>query len=114
MTENTSMSESITMWRVNWSRQIERVECSKVTKKSVFLVVEPAWDGKMHRFSEPQRKNIGNNYHSYHRTWGDAHAALLKSAEDNLNSARLQLAMAQGEHGRIKGMKPPAGMEARS
>jgi len=112
MVENTPASESITMWRVNWSRQIERVECSKVTEKSVFLIAEPAWDGKMHRFSEPQRKNIGNKCHGYHRTWEDAHAALLKTAEDGLNSARLQLARAQGEHGRIKGMKPPADAEA--
>jgi hypothetical protein len=114
MTENTPASESITMWRVNSLRKIERVQCSKVTEKSVFLIAEPAWDGKMHRFSEPQRKNIGNKYHSYHRTWGDAYAALLKSAEDDLNSARLRLAGVQSEHERIKGMKPPIDMEAQS
>ncbi len=102
------------MWRVNRSKKIERVECSKVTEKSVFLIAEPTWDGKMHRFSKPQRENIRSGYRSYHRTWGDAHAALLKRAEDHLSSARLQLAMAQGEYGQIKGMKPPSDMEARS
>ena len=114
MTENTPASESITMWRVNRSAKIERVECSKITEKSVFVIAEPMWDGKMHRFLKPQRENIRTGYHSYHRTWGDAHAALLKSAEDNVNNARLQLAGAQGEHGRIKGMKPPTDMEAQS
>jgi hypothetical protein len=112
--ESTPASESITMWRVNSSRKIEQVECSKVTEKSVFIIAEPMWDGKMDRFLKPQRENMHSSYRSYHRTWGDAYAALLKSAEDDLNSARLRLARAQGEHGRIKGMKPPAGMEARS
>ncbi len=114
MTENTPASESITMWRVNSSRKIERVECSKVTEKSVFLIAEPTWDGKMHRFSKPQRENIRSGYRSYHRTWGDAHAALLKRAEDDLNNARLRLERAQGEHGRIKGMKPPSDMGLQS
>jgi len=102
------------MWRVNSSRKIQQVECSKVTEKCVFLVAEPTSDGRMYRFSNPQRENMHSSYRSYHRTWADAYAALLKSAEDDLNSARLRLARAQGEHGRIKGMKPPAGMEARS
>jgi len=108
MTENTLASESITMWRVNSSRKIEQVECSKVTEKSVFIIAEPTWSGKMHKFFKPQRESIRSSCRSYHRTWADAYAALLKSAEDDLNSARLRLARAQGEHGRIKGMKPPS------
>jgi hypothetical protein len=114
MTENTPASESITMWRVNRSKKIERVECSKVTEKSVFLIAEPTWGGEMRRSFKPRRENIRSSYCSYYRTWGDAYAALLKSAEDYLNSARLQLARAQGEHGRIKGMKPPTDMEVQS
>ena len=114
MAENTPASESITMWRVNSSRKIERVECSKVTEKSVFIIAEPSWDGKIHRFFKPQRENIRSGYRSYHRTWGEAHAALLKSTEDDLNNARLRLARAQGDYGRIKGMKPPTDVEVQS
>jgi hypothetical protein len=111
MTENTSASESTIMWRVSRSEKIERVECSKVTEKSVFIIAEPIRDGKMHRFLKPQRENMHSSYRSYHKTWGEAHAALLKSTEDDLNNARLRLARAQGDYGRIKGMKPPADEE---
>jgi hypothetical protein len=114
MTENTPASESITMWRVNSSRKIERVECSKVTEKSVFIIAEPSWDGKMHRFLKPQRENMHSSYRSYHKTWAEAHATLLAQAELSLHNARVRFQTAQGEHGRIKGMKPPADTEAQS
>jgi hypothetical protein len=100
------------MWRVNSSRKIEQVECSKVTEKSVFIIAEPIWDGKMHRFLKPQREDMHSSYRSYHKTWAEAHATLLAQAELSLHNARVQLQTAQGEHGRIKGMKPPADAEA--
>jgi hypothetical protein len=105
------MTAPITMWRVNSSRKIEQVECSKVTEKSVFIVAEPTWNGEMYRFKKPQRENIVSGYRSYHKTWADAHAALLAKAERGLAGARRNLEHAQGEHGRIKGMKPPADAE---
>lgn len=101
------------MWRL-FSGKIERVECSKVTEKSVFLIAEPDWKGLTKQLPKPRRESVHSRYCSYHRTWGDAHTALLKRAEDNVNNARLQLARAQGEHGRIKGMKPPIDMEVQS
>jgi hypothetical protein len=99
------------MWRVNLSRKIEQVECSKVTEKSVFIVAEPNWKGEMYRLGKPQRENIASGYRSYHKTWADAHAAMLAKAERELDAARCQLERAQGYHGRIKGMKPPADAE---
>lgn len=111
MTENTSTSESIAMWRVNSSRTIEKVECSKVTEKSVFLIAEPDWKGRMKQFAKPQRESIRSGRRSYHRTWGDAHAALLARAENEVVAARHALHRAQGEYGRIKGMKPPIDIE---
>jgi hypothetical protein len=114
MTENTPASESITMWRVGSSGGIERVECGGVAEESVFVVAEPSWDGKMRRFLRPRRENMHSSYRSYHKTWGEAHAALLKSTEDDLNNARLRLARVQGDYGRVKGMKPPTDMEVQS
>ena len=108
------MTAPIIMWRVNSSRKIEQVECSKVTEKSVFIVAEPNWKGEMYRLRKPQRENIASAYRSYHKTWADAHAALLAKAELELDAARSRLERAQNEHGRIKGMEPPADAEAQS
>jgi len=105
------VSAPIIMWRLNSSRNIEQVECSKVTEKSVFIVAEPMWNGEMYRFKKPQRENMVSGYRSYHKTWADAHAALLAKAERELVDARRKLEYAQGEHGRIKVMKPPADAE---
>ena len=106
------MTTPITMWRVNSSRKIEQVECSKVTEKSVFIVAEPNWKGEMYRLRKPQRENIASGYRSYHKTWADARAALLAKAVQDMAAARLNLQRAQGEHGRIQALKPPANAEA--
>lgn len=63
------------------------------------------------RFKIPHREQIRSGYRSYHKTWEYAHAELLAQAERRLASVRLQLERAQGEHNRIKGMKPPAEAE---
>lgn len=102
------MTTPITMWRVDSSGKIEQVECSKVTGKTVLIVAEPNWKGEMYRLRTPQRENIASRYRSYHKTWADAHAALLAKAAREVAAARLRLERAQGDHGRIKGMKPPA------
>ena len=99
----------IVMWRVRSSDRIARVECSKVTAKCVFLVAEPAWGGKTYRFKEPQREAMSGSYRSYHKTWAEAHQALLARVEAELASARYQLERLNGDYGRIKGMKPPEG-----
>ena len=61
----------------------------------------------MQRFTKPQRENIKSVYRSYHETWTKAHEALLQQAERHLVACRRRLESAQGEHGRIKDMKPP-------
>ena len=99
----------IVMWRVRSSDRIERVECSKVTAKCVFLVAEPDWRNKIYRFKEPRREAMLSSYHSYHKTWTEAHQALLAYAEANVASARRHLERLNGDYGRIKGMKPPEG-----
>jgi len=101
------MTTPITMWRVNSSGKIEQVECSKIMGKSVFIVAEPNWKGEMQQHSKPQRKCIFSRYRSYHKTWADAHAHLLAKADRDIVAARRNLELAQGEHGRIMGMKPP-------
>ena len=101
----------IVMWRVNkWSaNNIERVECSKVTAKCVFLVAEPDWRGQMYRFKEPRKESMSSSYRSYYKTWADAHQALLARVEAEVANARRQLERLNGDYGRIKGMKPPEG-----
>jgi hypothetical protein len=105
------MTTPITMWRVNSSGKIEQVECSKVTNKTVFIVAEPNWKGEMYRLRTPQRESIASQYPSYHKTWADAHAHLLAKSQQGLAAARRNLEHAQGEHGQIKAMKPPADAE---
>ncbi len=99
----------IVMWRVRLSNQIERVECSKVTAKCVFLVAEPDWRNKIYRFKEPRKKAMFSSCHSYYKTWAEAHQALRARFEAEVASARRQLERLNGDYGRIKGMKPPEG-----
>ena len=99
----------IVMWRARSGDRIERVECSKVTAKCVFLVAEPGWRGKTDRFKEPRKEVMSSSYRSYHKTWAEAHQALLARVEAEVASARRQLERLNGDYGRIKGMKPPEG-----
>ncbi len=48
-------------------------------------------------------------YRSYHKTWAEAHQALLARVEAEVASARRQLERLNGDYGRIKGMKSPEG-----
>jgi hypothetical protein len=52
---------------------------------------------------------MSSSCHSYHKTWAEAHQALLARAEAKVASARYQLERLNGDYGRIKGMKPPEG-----
>ncbi len=99
----------IVMWRVRLSNQIERVECSKVTAKCVFVIAEETRSGQMYRFKTPQRESMSSSYSRYYKTWAEAYQALLARAEADVASARRQLERLNGGYGRIKGMKPPEG-----
>ena len=95
------MTAPIVMWRLRWG-EITRVECTKVTACYAWPA-DDRWNGKESRRSDRC---------SYHETWEDAHQALLAKAELFLSRCRRELKKAQGDYGRIKGMKPPSDAEA--
>jgi len=94
------VTQPIILWRLRWG-EIERVECIKVTAHYVWPR-DDQWGGREARASDR---------HSYYETWEDAHQAALARAENKLARCRRELERAQGDHGRIKGMKPPADAE---
>ena len=96
------MTAPIIMWRLERGL-IRRVECTKATACYVW----PASNG---RFGAC-RESRASTWHSYHETWAGAHQAALARAENKLARCRQELERAQGDHGRIKGMKPPADAE---
>jgi hypothetical protein len=87
------------MWRLAWG-VIKPVPCTKVTAGCVWPVERKG-----------RREIRAGSEASYHRTWADAHAAMLAKAERELDAARCRLERAQNEHGRIQAMKPPADAE---
>ena len=97
----------IVMWRATPGDRIERVECSKVTAKCVYVIAEQTRSGKMYRFPKPQRESMSSSYRSYHKTWAEAHQALLARVEQELEHVRLCIQRLNGHYGQIKGMKPP-------
>jgi hypothetical protein len=93
------MTTPIIMWRLSWG-EIKPVPCTKVTAGCVWPVERKG-----------RRETRAGSWASYHETWADAHAAMLAKAERELDAARCRLERAQGDHGRIKGMEPPADAE---
>ena len=89
------MAELITKYKtLEWNTAIKSVFADRETETSVWI------DG-----SSRQKAGMAAQYHD---TWEAAHAFLLERAERNQSAARRSLEIAQGEHGNIKGMKPPA------
>jgi hypothetical protein len=95
------VTQPIILWRLSWG-EIKRVECTKVTAYYVWPADPGSWGGREARASDR---------HSYYETWEDARQAALARAENKLAHYRRELERAQGDHGRIKGMKPPADAE---
>jgi len=93
------VTQPIILWRLRWG-EIKRVECTKVTAYYVW----PADTG--------DREARACDRHIYYETWEEAHQADLARAENKLACCRWELERAQGNYGRIKGMKPPADAEA--
>jgi hypothetical protein len=96
------MTSPIIMWRLSRG-EINPVECTKVTACYVWR----ASNGRSGACGESR----DSTWHSYHETWAGAHQAALAEAENKLARCRRDLERAQGDHGRIKGMKPPADAE---
>ncbi len=76
--------------------EIKAIEVLRETDKQVVLLV-----GKTER-----RENKVSGWSNWHDTWEDAHAFLIAQAEREVNSLRLQLELAKGTLGQIKGIKP--------
>jgi hypothetical protein len=96
------VTQPIILWRLRWG-EIERVECTKVTAYYV-------WPVAANRFGALKEARQ-SDWNSYHETWADAHQVLLAKADLKLAYCRRELEKAQGDYGRIKGMKPPADAE---
>ena len=78
---------------IAWSK-IKPVEIESETTN--FVIINGRRSAKM------------SSYHCFFDTWQEAHDYLMLEAENALNTARRRLEEAQGKHGNIKGMKPPA------
>lgn len=81
--------------------KIEAVEVLRATDKQVVLA-------NKHRKNGEERENKETEWHSWHDTWEAAHARMLSDAQQKVESLRKQLERANGDLGRINGMKAPA------
>ena len=75
--------------------RIERLEVVKESSKMATVI---------DRYGEPMTKRKGIYVFD---TWAEAHAALTRRAELELNQARRVLERAQSLAGNVRGMKPP-------
>lgn len=78
----------------SWGERITSVEIERYSDTSVWI-------------SGKRRARVAE-YAAYFPTWQAAKDYLLARAERKLESARLALQRAQGDHGNIVGMKAPA------
>lgn len=85
-------------YRTTWSYGIEAVEVSRETAKTVVL---------RNAHGLEIRENKRSDWQNWHDTWEGAHQFLLYKAEDELNSAKMELQKARDRYGNIKRMKKP-------
>lgn len=88
--------------------EIEAVEVVRETDGSIFLPADPRWNK-----SGERREAKITDWHEYHDSWEQAHSALIRKAERDVESARRRLESSNGLLGNIKGMKPPAASMAK-
>jgi hypothetical protein len=89
-----------------WRRQIEPVECTRDTGKSVWVLERPFSMFKAEKQRPPVERRRAK-VPDFHDTWEEAHAYLLGRAEVALVAARRSLQIAQDAYGNVKGMKRP-------
>lgn len=84
-----------TTWYRTWLafNEIVPVEIERSTENSVWI--------------KERRVQRTGSYQEYWPTWEEAHARLVKAAEDDLVQARLALQRAEGRLGNIRGMRSP-------
>lgn len=94
-------------WKtLKWNEnKIERVECVRETDKQV-VILEYPW-GNNKKQPQERRHLKESGYEQFHDSWEEAHAYLMKQAEEKLLSARRSLQRAQDELGNVKGMRKP-------
>jgi hypothetical protein len=88
---------STTWYHARWGK-VEPVQVEKETEQSI-------WIGGSRR-----AKKSGGGFYSidhYYPTWAEAREALLKEAQEKVNSLRRQLDLANGALGNIKGKRSP-------
>jgi len=82
--------------------QIEEHEVLRVTGKQVVI------EARRLRAKKEEREAKESSWYSWHATWAEAHARMLADAQARVDSLRMRLQQANGDLGRIKGMKDPA------
>lgn len=86
--------------RFSLKAKIQRLECIKETAKFVTLI---------DRFDCEEKRSKAKGVYD---TWEEAHAALTRIVEAELNGARRRLQYLQDVAGNVKGMKPTAEEES--
>lgn len=74
-----------------WGKLIEAVDVDRETEASVWV--------------NGRRNGKRTEYHSYFDTFAEAKQYLLDIAERSVNSARLNLARAEGHYSNVKGLR---------
>lgn len=99
---------TITKWKTEtYSDKIQRVECTRETDSSVWVLEYP-WTIPGEKQKPPvERRRSKSSGDAYHDSWQAAHEHLMKRAERAVLSARSALQRAHDTLGNIKGMKPP-------
>lgn len=98
----------IIKWKTSrWhDARIERVECTRETKQTVWFMEERFSIGG--RIAPAEKKSAKDGDRSkYHDSWEAAHAELLFQAEGAVFDARRAIERANSTLGNVKGMKKP-------
>lgn len=91
----------------SYSIKISTVCVVKVTEKTVTVRSKVFQIGKGPEKFHERRADKRSTHDNFFPTWEEAHAHLLDRTERQLESVRRRLALAQSEHGNVKGMKKP-------
>lgn len=96
------MTEPTTKYIISSYRaEIKVYSCTKETAHYVWLESKSKdYKGQVRSFQQRKKGYVFD-------TWAEAHAALMRRADDALAGARRQLEQAQGFAGNVRGMKEP-------
>ena len=87
---------------IKYRTRFDKIEALEVERETDKQVVLPAKGG-----CRSSRENKESDWSNWHDTWDEAHAFLIRNAEQKVDACRLALERAKGELGQIKGMKRP-------